>query len=72
MVRRALVALTGTGTHYPEGSLLVDCQTISFENIEALAQRRAAIRDDEDLSVASLSKARILLWRAGVAVQYDQ
>ena len=42
VVRRALMALTVTGTHYPEGSLLMDCQTIPFENIEALAQRRAA------------------------------
>ena len=41
VVRRALIALTGSGTH-PKGSLLMDCQTIPFENIEALAQRRAA------------------------------
>ena len=41
VVRRALMALTGT--HYPEGSLLMDCQTIAFENIEALPQRRAAL-----------------------------
>ena len=42
VVRRALMALTGSGTHYQEGSLLMDCQTIPFENIEALAQRRDA------------------------------
>ncbi len=41
VVRRALIALTGSGTH-PKGSLLMDCQTIPFENIEALAQRRSA------------------------------
>ena len=38
----SLMALTVTGTHYPEGSILMDCPTISFANIEALAQRRAA------------------------------
>ena len=32
VVRRALMALTGSCTHYPEGSLLMDCQTISIEN----------------------------------------
>ena len=37
VVRRALMALTEYGTYYPEGSLLVDCQTIPFENIEVLA-----------------------------------
>ena len=42
VVRRALMAITVTGTQYPEGSLLMDCQTIPFANIEALAQRRAA------------------------------
>ena len=42
VVRRTLMALTVTGTQYPEGSLLMDCQTIPFANIEALAQRRAA------------------------------
>ena len=42
VVRRALMALTATGTNYPEGSLLVDCQTIPFENIEALAHNGVA------------------------------
>ena len=41
VVRRALMALTVTGTQYPEGSLLMDCQTIPFADIEAFAQRRA-------------------------------
>ena len=42
VVRRGLIALTESGTHYPEGSLLMDFQTIPFENGEVLAQRRAA------------------------------
>ena len=42
VVRRAPMALTESGTHYPEGSLLVVFQTIPFENVEVLAQRRAA------------------------------
>ena len=42
VIHRALMAITDSGTYYPEGSLLVDCQTIPFENIEVLAQRRAA------------------------------
>ena len=42
VVRRALIALTESGTHYPEGSLLMDCQTIRLDNFEVLAQRRAA------------------------------
>ena len=42
VVRRALMALTESGTHYPEGRLLMECQTIPFENVEVLAQRRAA------------------------------
>ena len=37
VVRCALMALTGSGTQYPEGSLLMDCHTIPCENIEALA-----------------------------------
>ena len=41
VVRRALMALTVTGTQYPEGGLLMDCPTIPFADIEALAQRRA-------------------------------
>ena len=41
VVRRALMALTVNGTQYPEGSLLMDCPTIPFADIEALAQRRA-------------------------------
>ena len=36
VVRRALIALTESGTHYPEGSLHMDCQTIPFENFEVL------------------------------------
>ena len=42
VVRRVLMVLTGSGTHYPDGSLLMDCQTISFENIEARVLQRAA------------------------------
>ena len=42
LVRRGLIALTESGTHYPEGSLRMDCETIPFENVEVLAQRRAA------------------------------
>ena len=42
VVRRALMALTESGTHYPEGRLLMDCQTIPFENVEVLALRGAA------------------------------
>ena len=42
LVRRGLIALTESGTHYPEGSLRMDCQKIPFENVEVLAQRRAA------------------------------
>ena len=42
LVLRGLIALTESGTHYPEGSLRMDCQTIPFENVELLAQRRAA------------------------------
>ena len=38
-LRRILMAPTGTGTHYPEGSLFMDCQTIPFDNIQALAQQ---------------------------------
>ena len=41
VVRRALMALTVNGTQYPEGNLLMDCPTIPFADIEALAQRRA-------------------------------
>ena len=40
VVRRALMALTGTGTHYAEGSLLVDCQTIPFPDNCAAARCR--------------------------------
>ena len=36
-----VMALTVNGTQYPEGSLLMDCPTIPFADIEALAQRRA-------------------------------
>ena len=41
VVRRALMALTEGGTHYPEGSLLMDCQAYTLHDLEALAQRRA-------------------------------
>ena len=43
VVRRALIALTESGTHYPEGSLLMDFQTIPFENVEVLAHCPFAI-----------------------------
>ena len=42
VVRRALMALTESGTHYPEASLLMDFQTIPFENCEVFAHRRPA------------------------------
>ena len=41
VVRRALMALTEGGTRYPEGSLLMDCQAYTLNDLEALAQRRA-------------------------------
>ena len=42
VVRRALVALAKGGSVYPKGSLFMDCQTMKFHQLVALAQRRGA------------------------------
>ena len=42
VVRRALVALAKGGSVYPKGSLFMDCQTMKFHQLVALAQRRCA------------------------------
>ena len=42
VVRRALVALAKGGSVYPKGSLFMDCQTMKFHQLVALAQRHGA------------------------------
>ena len=44
VVRRTLMAMTGGGNRYPEGSLFVDCQGSELKDLETLAVNRTAWR----------------------------
>ena len=44
VVRRTLMAMTGGGNRYPEGSLFMDCQGSELKDLDTLAVKRTALR----------------------------